>query len=256
MNIRKIAGKILVIGGALLLPMAAWASHPLITDDAGTQGKGKYQLEVNGEFDSDKEDGIKTTGGQAATALTYGVIDTVDIAVGLPYVWYSVNNGGPSASGISDATIDVKVRFFEKDGLSFAVKPGISFPTGDDEKGLGSGKTGYHVFLIGSKEAAPWTFHANIGYIRNETKADIEEKDLWHVSVAATYEVAKNVKAVADIGEEKNPDRTADNDPAYLVLGAIYGVNENLDLDAGVKFGLTKSETDVAFPMVGMAYRF
>lgn len=27
---------------------AAFAAHPLITDDTGTQGKGKFQLEVNG----------------------------------------------------------------------------------------------------------------------------------------------------------------------------------------------------------------
>jgi hypothetical protein len=30
---------------------ASWAAHPLITDDAGTQGKGKFQLELNGQYD-------------------------------------------------------------------------------------------------------------------------------------------------------------------------------------------------------------
>ena len=40
-----------------------FAAHPLITDDTGTQGKGKFQLEVNREYGYDKEEGvtIKTT---------------------------------------------------------------------------------------------------------------------------------------------------------------------------------------------------
>ena len=34
-----------------------FAAHPLITDDTGTQGKGKFQLEVNGEYAHEDEDG-------------------------------------------------------------------------------------------------------------------------------------------------------------------------------------------------------
>jgi hypothetical protein len=33
----------------------AWAAHPLITDDSGTQGRGRFQLEVNGQYDTDKK---------------------------------------------------------------------------------------------------------------------------------------------------------------------------------------------------------
>ncbi len=33
----------------------AFAEHPLITDDTGTQGKGKFQLEINGQYGYDNE---------------------------------------------------------------------------------------------------------------------------------------------------------------------------------------------------------
>jgi hypothetical protein len=244
----------------LLWPCIVFAAHPLITDDAGTQGKGKFLLEVNGQYDSDKETvngvSIETTGGQAASTLTYGVVDTIDIAVGLPYLWIKEMDNGvtvSNANGISNTTLDVKWRFFEKDGLSFAVKPGASFPTGDEDKGLGAGKTGYHVFLIGTKEAAPWAFHANLGYIRNESKFD-ENKNLWHVSLATTCEIVKNLKLVGDVGIKRNPDKAADNDPAFLIAGVIYSVAENFDIDFGVKAGLTKSETDYSM-LAGLAYR-
>ena len=39
----------------LVYQAAAFAAHPLITDDAGTQGKGKSQIELNSEFTYDTE---------------------------------------------------------------------------------------------------------------------------------------------------------------------------------------------------------
>jgi hypothetical protein len=251
----------LVLSAVLSVPAAAWAAHPLITDDAGTQGKGKFQLEANGQYDSDKEKvggvSVKSTGGQAGSTLSYGVIDNADLVLNVPYVWGKVTEDGVSTydeKGLSDISFEVKWRFFEKDGLSVALKPGISFPTGNDGKGLGTGKTGYHMFFIGSKEAAPWAFHANLGYIRNENKVD-EEKNIWHASLATTYEVVNDLKLVGNIGIERNADKAANNDPAFLIAGAIYSVAENIDLDAGVKYGLSSSETDMSF-MAGAALRF
>ena len=251
----------LVLSTVLFVPAAAWAAHPLITDDSGTQGKGKFQLEVNGQYDSDKETvngvSVKSTGGQAGATLSYGVIENADLVLNVPYAWGKVTEDGVGVydeKGISDASFEVKYRFFENDGLSFAIKPGVSFPTGDEDKGLGTGKTGYHVFLIGSKEAAPWGFHANLGYIRNENKVD-EQKNLWHASVATTYEVMNDLKLVGNVGIERNADTAADNDPGFIVFGVIYSLAENFDLDVGVKYGLTSSETDYSV-MAGTAFRF
>jgi hypothetical protein len=244
-----------------LIPAKTWAAHPLITDDTGTQGRGKYQLEVNGQYDSDKETvsgvNVKTSGGQVAGALSYGSRDNIDLVLSLPYAWGKVQEDGVTVSdgkGISDSTFEVKWRFFEKEGLSLALKPGISFPTGNENKGLGSGKTGYHVFFIGSKEAAPWAFHINLGYIRNENKFD-EELNLLHASMAATCEIVKNLKLAGNIGIERKRDKSVDNDPAFALVGVIYSVNENFDIDFGIKTALTDSETDYSV-LAGTAFRF
>ncbi|MCX5824280.1 MAG: hypothetical protein NTY86_12455 [Deltaproteobacteria bacterium] len=73
----------------LLVPAVAWGAHPLITDDAGTQGKGKFQVEVSGQYDSDKEtvNGVsaESTGAQVATTLSYGFIENADLVLSLPY---------------------------------------------------------------------------------------------------------------------------------------------------------------------------
>jgi hypothetical protein len=245
----------------LAIPAASWAAHPLITDDAGTQGKGKFQLELNGQYDSDKEsvDGVyvKATEVQVATTLSYGIVENVDLVLSLPYQWGKSEEDDVTAydeKGVADMVFEAKWRCFEKDGFSLALKPGISIPTGNDEKGLGTGRYGYHLFLIASKEIAPCAIHANLGYIRNENKAD-EQENLWHASLAATWEAVKNLKLVANIGVERNPDDSANRDPAFLIGGVIYSVAENIDLDCGIKYGLNSSETDCSL-MAGIAVRF
>lgn len=242
---------------AMFTPVAAWATHPLITDDAGTQGQGHFQLEVNGQYDHDKEHGITTTGGQAAAGLTYGITDTIDLIVGIPYLWIKEKSDliKTSERGISDAILDVKLRFYEKDGLSFAVKPGLSFPTGDDDKGLGAGKMGYHLYLIGTKETGPWTFLANLGYIRNGADSDTDEKNIWHVSFGAAYAINTHWKICADVVAERNTDKDSDNDPVSAVAGVIYSPTKNIDLDLGLKRGITSSATDWSL-MAGTTFRF
>jgi len=260
MYFMRFVAKLLLIG-MLMSPAAVWAAHPLITDDAGTQGKGNFQFELNGQYDSEDETvsgvSVKSTGGQVATTLTYGIIDTVDVVLSLPYRWSNIKEDGITVydeKGISDTVFEVKWRFFEKDGFGLALKPGVSFPTGDNEKGLGTGKTGYHLFFIGSQEIAPWAFHLNLGYIGNENDVD-EEKNIWHASLATTYEVIENLKIVGNIGVEKNPDKTADNDPAFILGGIIYSITKSFDVDFGVKCGLNSSETDMSV-MAGTSFRF
>ncbi len=261
MSIMSASVRASVMAALLLIPVRGWAAHPLITDDTATQGHGKFQLEVNGQADSDSENAngktVKTTGGQMAAALTYGFLEKADLIVGLPYQITKVEEDGltvANENGISDLTVDLKWRLFEKDGLSLALKPGISLPSGEEDKGLGSGRAGYRLLAVGTYELAPWAFHANLGYLRNENKAD-EEENLWHVSAAVTYELVKDLRIAADIGREKSRERNGDNDPGYLLGGVIYGLNQNLDLDAGVKYGLNSAEKDLSL-LAGVTMRW
>ncbi|MBI4689015.1 MAG: transporter [Nitrospirae bacterium] len=234
----------------------SYAAHPLITDDTGTQGKGKFQLEVNGEYGHDKDDGITTNTGQMATTLSYGVIEPLDVVFGIPYQHIRVKDSETATTeeGISDMSIELKWRFYERDGLSFAIKPGFTLPTGDDKKGLGSGRITYSLFFITTKEIKPWAFHLNLGYIRNDNNAD-ERKNLWHTSLAATVEVIKNLNLVGNIGIEKNTDKNVNIHPAFVIGGLIYSLSENFDIDFGVKGGLNKPETDYSV-LAGITLRF
>jgi hypothetical protein len=247
----------MMLASILIFASNSFAAHPLITDDTGTQGTGKFQLEVNGGYGHNKDDEgviIKTT--QAAATLTSGISDPIDVILSLPYEHTRIeaSEGVTKGDGIADMSLEMKWRFYEKDGLSFALKPGVTFPAGDEEKGLGSGRVTYHLFFIASKEIKPWAFHINLGYMRNENKVD-EKKNLWHASMASTVEVMKNLKLVGNIGVEEDVDRNLNVPDAFILGGAIYSVSENLDVDFGVKGGLTRTVDDYTF-LAGITWRF
>jgi hypothetical protein len=252
---------VIMIAVALLWSGPALAAHPLITDDAGTQGKGKFQVEVNSEFgfDSEKEDGVTTKErtSEIATIISAGIADNIDIVLGLPYHWIRTREDGIVASdedGIADISLETKWRFFEKGPFSLALKPGVTLPVGDEGKGLGTSRVTGSLFFIATGEMEPWAFHVNLGYVRNENEAD-EQKDLWHASLAAEIEVARNLKAVANVGIERNSDEESDGHPAFILGGLIYSVTDNFDVDFGVKAGLNKAETDYAL-LAGLTYGF
>ena len=257
----KSFGFILLFAAALGLGSTTWAAHPLITDDTGTQGSGKYQVEVNGELTADKETevgvSVESTGLAFGATIAAGVREDLDIILGIPFILYEVKVDGTTVAdenGPGDVVIEAKWRFYTKEEFSLAFKPGISLPTGDEDKDLGTGETGFHLFVIATTEAEPFTVHGNVGYIRYENNEGME-KDLWHLSVAGEYEVAESTRLVANIGIEKNEDPSADNDPAFGLIGVIHSPKENIDLDAGIKIGLTDSEDDLAL-LVGVAVRF
>jgi hypothetical protein len=254
------------VAALLLLPVQALAAHPLVTDDTGTQGAQRYQLEVTGEVGRDRvsSGGVETTerAGQMAVGLAIGVLDEVDLLVAAPQAWTRVREGGAvvfDESGVGDIGVELKWRVLERGGFSLAVKPGVSFPTGDERRGLGNGRMSYGAFLIASQSAGPFTFHANAGYARNEFELAADRAanraDCFHGSLAAAAEVTDGLQLVADVAVERNPDRTATTWPAHALGGAIYSLSDRLDVDVGVKVAINEPATNVV-GLAGMAWRF
>lgn len=252
---------------ALMLMLVSFplrAAHPLITDDTGTQGTGRFQLEVNSEF-IDNEDGtVEESGGEAAMILSYGIAENIDLILGLPYVWYKVSEHGLTVAdedGIGDFSFEIKWRFFEYEdrGLSIALKPAVSFPTGDEKKGLGNGEISGGGALLVSKEGVLGKLHLNLGYMRNEYGLDEDDlflrKDIWHASFAGEINVTADMVGVCNVGVETNPEKGKDNHPAFILTGLIYSITNDFDIDAGVKWGLSDAEADTTW-LTGLALRF
>jgi hypothetical protein len=251
----------------LLKAVSSFASHPEITDDAGTLGKGTVQIELNGDIGTDKQplsggtaENINNSYAQIATTAGVGVTDKIDVTFGMTRPWGSGDADGFvfNDAGSVDFSLAMKWQVFEQEGLSVAVKPqlGYSYAVGVpvDDRTLSYGAT-----LIITKELEPCAVHLNVGYTYNDYNLvivrDIHRSDIWSASMAVTYEVIKNLTLVADFGTSTNPDKNNSELPVFGLGGFIYSVSKNLDLSAGVKFGLTKPETDLTGTF-GVTLRF
>ena len=232
--------KFAVIILTLFFAVPAFAAAPLITDDTGTQGKGKYQLEVDYAGGVTKQ----YPGQQVATTLTCGAADNVDVIISLPYNWHTILwEGSPfnAYDGVNDTSLQVKWRFFESKptGLSLTLKPGITFPTGNEATGFGTGKLTEGMMFIATEEWQHGLVHCNVGYNHNAFNMDQDNEtlqhNLWHASIATELNLVKNLRAVADIGIDTNTVTAYTANPVYMLGGLIYSVTENLDLDLGVK---------------------
>jgi len=244
-RIRVILGCFFWLLTGLFHPSGGFPGHPLITDDTGTQGKGGLQVEVNGMLGHDRDGVVTQKAREAGTMLSYGLFDNADVVLGIPYQHISTKDRGGSQRhrGISDLSLELKWRFYEGNGLSLAFKPGMTLPTGNDKKGLGTGRPTYGPTFIVTKEVAPWAFHFNLGYRRNENRL-LERMDLWHTSLASEFEVLEGIRLVSNVGMERNTDKTSNTHPAFIIGGVIYSPTKSLDLNLGVQFGLSKTETD------------
>lgn len=259
---KMVRAAVLLIGitASITVAETAFAAHPLITDDTGTQGKGKFQLEASGAWLTDQKDneggGVREITSFVAAVFAAGVAETVDLMIGVPYIWTETREAGTKTkeSGLFDTAIEAKWRFYEKQRLGLAIKPGLLLPTGDEEKGLGTGRVGYSAVLISTVDVEPWAFDANLGYLYLPNRSG-GASNIWLASIASRLAVAERWKIVGEIGATRYTDTAKSSSPAFGQVGFIYSPKDYLDLSVGFLAGLNNEEFDQSVH-VGVTIRF
>lgn len=131
----------------LALPAAAVAAHPMLAEDPGTQGQGRFELEVG--YSSLRG---MASGGSAATLapqFSWGVLPEVDLIANPTWMTERPRSGG-SDRGLGNLPLDAKWRFVDAEPLQVAVRAGIDLPTGDGSRWLGGPYAGLHGVLASS----------------------------------------------------------------------------------------------------------
>ena len=235
---------------------SAYAAHPLLTEDTATQGEGNSQLELTVDAFRDRLAGTDVRGVQSTALYSYGVSRTADLQIGLPYLRVAENgeDARALARGSSDLSVDLKWRFIERDAVSVGFKPGITLPTGDEEKFLGAGHVTWGALLVGSYESGAVAFHSHAGYRYYDNVVDLRTS-LWHFSIAATWQVVDPLKLVADLSRDTNPEPGSSSHLDYLIIGAIWTPVKNLDLDIGYRHGTSGAALDRGV-LAGMTLRW
>lgn len=253
----------------LLAAAPAYAGPPLITDDAGTVEVGKLELELDGacSFDRDRAGGVTTDGSSTDTLLkvSTGLSQDLGLSVSLPYTASARveqnNRLVSSVDGLGDTLVELKYDFARLSGITFAVKPALLAPTGRYGAGLSEGRWQFGTTLIATREFhdGAYALHANLAYwhhgYRTEEVRAANRGDLWSGSLAAEARLFPGLTGVLDLGLATTQDKSASELSAYALTGLRYAVSEYLDLDAGIKLGLTEPEDDVSL-LYGLVIKF
>ena len=241
---------LLIPAAALTLAApAAFAAHPLQTEDTGTQGAGNVEI----------ENGLSRARFDATTLTTYqpqaslGLTPTIDAIVQPAFVWRHAPAQG-SACGLGDTNIDGKWRFRGSDPWSFGIRAGLQAPTSQHGLGLPHGQVSEHALLVATWDAAPTTVHANLGITR-VPRAPGARATIAHLSAALMQALDERLILTVDGEIDQHPDPARKTWPGSLLAGAIWTARPGLDLDVGYQSSFSAQPVNRQW-MAGLTYRF
>ena len=242
--------------------------RPDTTESPFTVDAGHVQIETNlfGYARSrPEEDGTVTDSYEFATTnIRIGLTNNTEINV----VWQphgSVHTHRPDPvgtlrqSGIGGVDIRGKVNLwgndtFEKTGSALALLPFVTLPTDED-----NGISPEHVeggLIVPLTLALPHKFglglNGGVVWVKDDDAAGYQAEYLASASLA--YEWTDKLGTYYEVAANFSTDDPR-GDVVVLGTGVTYAVTENLQLDAGVNFGVT-SAADRFNPFVGVSTRF
>lgn len=233
--------RIFVPAAALALcagPAAAY--RPLITEDTRFLGRDVRQVEAGFEHAVSRE-GRDVYSNTLLGEMSYGLFDGVDLQLSAP--WHGWSSHGVSEAGPGDVSMEAKFRAAERGGWTLAVKPGFSLPAGNEARSLGAGAGRAWVYGLAGKSDGDRRYYLNAGFLLNRNSLG-ERENILRVSAAAARRLAAGLTAAADLAAETNPVKGEATPPLSAVLGLVWSPYGTLDLDAAVRFGLTRPAPD------------
>jgi hypothetical protein len=232
---------------------AAHAAHPLISEDTGTQGRGKLELELGSSMSHDAGGRIVEIDPQ----LSYGALDELDVI--LRPSLFLLSGGAADAAGrrhgYGSTSLDMKWRPLEWGAWSLGTRAGFDLPTAS--AGLGPGQPGLHALVMATyaSDAVMATANLAFGHAPRDPTAPSARRDNFRVSAGTLVNVATGVRVAADIAAMRADDLTDRGWPAVALLGVIVTVPGGPDFDAGYQLPLNHAAPSGAW-LIGMTLRW
>jgi hypothetical protein len=224
------------------------ADRPDTTESPYTVDAGHAQLEMSFvDFTYDDEDDVRTRAVSIAPLnLKLGLLNNVDVQFVLdPYVEIDIDDGADETlDGFGDAQLRLKVNLWGNDGgrTVFAVMPFVKFPTGDDDL-TNEHVEGGVIFPLAIELPADFSLGLMAEFdVVYDDADDNYDVDLVHTATVGHDLVGKLAGYVEYVGIAQLHD-----DADYLALlgaGLTYALSDDVQLDAGVNFGLTDEADD------------
>ena len=179
---------------AVLVQSSARAGPPFVTNDPDPPEVGQW--EVNLPWTLKRAQDGDLSGELVTFDPNYGYDRFTQLSIELP-IPYSGAEAGGFSTGIGDVLLEYKRRF-GTDPYSgyFGINPQLTLPTGEDERGLGTGRITLQLPLLYQRQ---WGDRLFYGDLRYKWRAGEEGKSFWFLGFAMEQQVSAGLTFGAEV---------------------------------------------------------
>jgi hypothetical protein len=223
------------------------SQQPLETETARPPKKGAFEVQTSFEYQRSKEG----TERALPFAFEYGVTDRLSLMVEPVFYTAIRPKVGTRATGIGDLEITLSYLFAREKGWrpALAIAGEVKAPTARNAL-IGSRKTDFAAYLIGSKRSGRFDSHVNIGYTSVGKPAGAPLKNYVNFAFAEEYFVRPKFALVGEIlaNSGSSPETAIGTTPPLTgtpeissgeivgMGGFRYRVRERMFLTIGVSY--------------------
>lgn len=230
--------------------------RPDTTESPFTVDAGHLQIELDAAAFTRDRHTAERDGGEESwaflnTNIKLGLTNWMDLQI-VTSVFNRIQGG---AEGFGDITVRIKMNLWGNDegGTALAVMPWVKFPTAGD--GLGNDQIeGGLIVPFAAELGGEWSFGA---MLEVDAIAD-EEEGGHHAEFVTTATVGHPIIGSLSGYLEWVSILSTENGAGWVAsanAGLTYKLNDNVQLDAGIRVGLTREAEDLS-PFVGLSIRF
>ncbi|QQS07888.1 MAG: transporter [Phycisphaerales bacterium] len=232
--------------------------RPDATESPFTVDARHYQVEFSFvDYSRDNEGNVRTLD-IAPLLLKAGLTPSIDFQVGLtPYTSQRSESGTSreTVDGFGDTIVRVKINLHGNDTgeSALAIMPFIKIPTASD--GLGNDDLEAGIIVPAAFELA----HGfNLGAMLEFDVVRNEADDAYTLDLVHTATIARGLTDTLGLFVEYAGAADTSGESSYrasLNTGMTLGISPDIQLDAGVRIGLTGAAEDLGI-FAGMAWRY
>lgn len=241
---------LLVSLAIICFPLSVFAGPPILTDDTGTPGPGKWETNIGFTIDK-RQDATRYE--TPAIDLNYGVGERIQLNYSVSWVVLD-NKNEPAKSGLGNSEVAIKWRFLDEDkhGVAVSVYPRFIFnnPTGSADRGLVDEGTVFKLPVQIEKKITIIDMIANFGYEFHQ-----QGNDSWLYSIAMKYAEIKGLDMLAEVFG--TADSSFKNAEYVYDIGFRKDVSENYTVLASIGRSLLQGDDhSTLLSYVGLQMRF
>ena len=245
----RLASRLLTAAVLSTASLAVWAGPPFRTDDPEAV---EYQHTEFYVFYQQTLAADGRTGVLPAFEFNYGVYENVQLHLVAP-VSFSTPFGQGTTRGYGDTELGVKWQFNEETETMpmVGIFPLVELPTGNSDKGLGSGHTQVFIPLWLQKKWDDFQTYGGGGYWINNGP---DNRNYWFVGWQAQYQCSDHVTLGAEVFHTTGQVEGQSSSTGFNV-GGFYNFDEHNHLLFSAGKGLQNAaETNRVSTYIGYQY--